>query len=143
MTLSALVRAWKNRFAATPTTKDRDPAGRPLSAELVTGPAHGNLTLNADGSFCYTPHRDFNGSDRFTYRATNGLNASDATEVTITVSERGPEIANEITPVLTRRTHGDIRTTTPPPAAAPATVAANPDPVPVVARDPAAALISQ
>ena len=43
-----------------------------LAVVLVTGPAHGALALNADGSFSYTPEADFNGSDTFTYRANDG-----------------------------------------------------------------------
>ena len=34
---------------------DRDPDGDALTVSLVTGPAQGALTLNADGSFIYTP----------------------------------------------------------------------------------------
>jgi hypothetical protein len=43
--------------------------GQPLTAVLATGPAHGTLTLNADGSFAYTPAANFVGSDTFTYQA--------------------------------------------------------------------------
>jgi len=35
---------------------------------LVDGPAHGILSLRADGSFDYTPGADFHGSDSFRYR---------------------------------------------------------------------------
>jgi FtsP/CotA-like multicopper oxidase with cupredoxin domain len=41
-------------------------------ATLVTGPSHGSLTLNPDGSFTYTPEADFSGQDSFTYSATIG-----------------------------------------------------------------------
>ena len=34
----------------------------------VSGPADGTVTLNANGSFTYTPGANFNGSDSFTYR---------------------------------------------------------------------------
>ena len=51
---------------------DSDPDGDPLTAVLVTGPSHGTLTLNANGSFSYTPAADFTGSDSFTYRASDG-----------------------------------------------------------------------
>ena len=34
----------------------------------VRGPSHGQLTLNADGSFTYKPNADYNGSDSFDYK---------------------------------------------------------------------------
>ena len=46
---------------------------------------HGTLTLESDGSFSYTPARDFTGRDAFTYRANDGTNDSDAATVTIAV----------------------------------------------------------
>src|SRR5205807_5618616 len=33
---------------------DTDPNGDPLTAHLVAGAQHGAVTLNADGSFCYS-----------------------------------------------------------------------------------------
>ena len=51
---------------------DADPDGDPLTAVLVSGPSHGTLTLNANGSFTYTPNANFNGTDSFTYRASDG-----------------------------------------------------------------------
>src|SRR5439155_1222804 len=52
---------------------DTDVAGDALSALLVTSPSHGALVLNANGSVTYTPAANFNGSDGFTYRASDGL----------------------------------------------------------------------
>jgi VCBS repeat-containing protein len=52
----------------------------------VTGPSHGSLTLNADGSFTYTPDQDFNGTDTFIYQASDGTNPSNVATVTITVN---------------------------------------------------------
>jgi VCBS repeat-containing protein len=65
---------------------DSDPDGDPLSAVLVTGPSHGTLTLNDDGSFTYTPAANFNGTDSFSYRASDGLLTSSPATVTITVT---------------------------------------------------------
>ncbi|WP_425617458.1 Ig-like domain-containing protein [Anatilimnocola sp. NA78] len=50
---------------------DVDPQGTAMTAEVVTGPANGTLVLDANGAFRYTPNANFNGSDSFTYRATN------------------------------------------------------------------------
>jgi Bacterial Ig domain/Bacterial Ig-like domain (group 1) len=64
---------------------DSDPDGDPLSASQVSGPAHGSLSLNADGSFTYTPSADFFGQDTFTYQVTAG-GLTDTATVTIIVS---------------------------------------------------------
>lgn len=65
---------------------DTDPdAGTMLTASLVTTTANGALTLNANGSFLYTPNLNFNGVDTFTYRASDGSNVSSVVTVTITV----------------------------------------------------------
>ncbi|MBR1177225.1 VCBS domain-containing protein [Bradyrhizobium sp. KB893862 SZCCT0404] len=59
--------------------------GDALHAILVNGPAHGTLTLNADGSFTYAPVGDYNGSDSFTYKVNDGLADSNVATVNITV----------------------------------------------------------
>ncbi len=65
---------------------DKSPAGNPLTAKLVTGPSHGTLVLNANGSFTYTPAANYNGSDGFTYKSTDGTFTSAATPVTLTIT---------------------------------------------------------
>jgi hypothetical protein len=62
------------------------PDGNTLSAVLGSGPSHGTLTLNANGSFTYTPAADYHGSDSFTYRAGDGSLTSNPVTVTITVN---------------------------------------------------------
>jgi VCBS repeat-containing protein len=65
---------------------DVDPDGDPLSAVLVSGTTSGSLALNSDGTFTYTPNANFNGTDSFTYRATDGADTSNVATVTITVN---------------------------------------------------------
>src|SRR5262249_49927830 len=65
---------------------DSDPDGDALTAVLANGPANGTLTLNADGSFTYTPNAGFAGSDSFTYRANDGAASSSPATVNITVT---------------------------------------------------------
>lgn len=64
---------------------DSDADGDPLSAILATGPAHGTLVLNADGSFTYTPTAGYSGADSFTYRATDAVAQSGVATVSLTV----------------------------------------------------------
>jgi VCBS repeat-containing protein len=65
---------------------DSDPDGNALTASLITGPANGTLTLNADGSFNYQPKANFFGTDSFTYRAGDGSATSEPVTVTINVT---------------------------------------------------------
>ena len=65
---------------------DTDEDDNPLTALLVSNPIHGTLDFASDGAFTYTPDLDFNGSDNFTYRATDGMVVSNMTTVTITVT---------------------------------------------------------
>ena len=58
-----------------------------LTAVLVTGPAHGTLTLNANGSFTYTPLSTYFGPDSFTYQASDGSLSSNVATVNITVTQ--------------------------------------------------------
>ncbi|MCB9735371.1 MAG: tandem-95 repeat protein [Deltaproteobacteria bacterium] len=64
---------------------DADPEGDALTAAVVTAPAHGALTLAADGGFTYTPDADFAGADAFAYTAGAGVAASEAVTVSLTV----------------------------------------------------------
>src|SRR5262249_37913335 len=68
----------------------------------------GHVTLNADGSFAYTPAAGFSGTDTFTYTANDGLwigdNAtalspdSSAATVTITVVDTTPPMVTVTVP---------------------------------------------
>src|SRR5207245_2518026 len=48
-------------------------------------PTHGTLTLNANGSFTYTPAANFNGADSFTYTANDGALGSNVATVSLTI----------------------------------------------------------
>ena len=51
-----------------------DPDGDALTYSVVSGVSHGTLSNfdSADGSFTYNPNSNFNGTDRFTFEATDG-----------------------------------------------------------------------
>jgi len=57
-----------------------------LTAVLVQGPGHGQVVLQADGAFTYTPALHFNGTDTFTYRANDGIVDSNVATVTLTIT---------------------------------------------------------
>jgi VCBS repeat-containing protein len=56
-----------------------------LTAVVATGPGHGTLVLNPDGSFTYTPQANYNGPDSFTYRANDGTENSELATVSISI----------------------------------------------------------
>ena len=72
--------------AAQAPTARGDIDGDNLTATLLTGPSHGDLTFNSAGSFTYTPHANFFGTDSFTYEASDGSLSSAAT-VTIQLTQ--------------------------------------------------------
>jgi Holliday junction resolvasome RuvABC endonuclease subunit len=64
---------------------DFNPNNEAVTAVLVSGVASGELTLNPDGSFIYTPDENFHGVDQFTYRMSDGLNVSNIVSVSLEV----------------------------------------------------------
>ena len=65
---------------------DTDVEGDALTAILVSNPSHGSLTLNANGSFTYTPAANYNGSDSFTYKPNDGTVDGNTATVNIHVT---------------------------------------------------------
>ena len=81
---------------------DTDPTAQPLTAVLVTGPSHGTLTLDGNGSFVYTPHAEYSGTDAFSYRATDGTLTSSVVAVSLTIDtvDDVPTAVNDVYPVV-------------------------------------------
>jgi hypothetical protein len=71
---------------AAPGVLGNDSPAQGLTASLVDGVTNGALSLNADGSFHYTPNADFSGNDGFSYRAGDGAVSSNVAMVTINVT---------------------------------------------------------
>ncbi len=66
---------------------DNDTGGvAPVTAVKASDPAHGSVTVNASGSFTYTPALNYFGTDTFTYKAVDGTGESAPATVTITVT---------------------------------------------------------
>jgi uncharacterized repeat protein (TIGR01451 family) len=65
---------------------DTDTHADPLQVNRVLQTtSSGTLTWSRDGSFTYTPNKNFNGSDAFTYTATDGTAQSNVATATIVV----------------------------------------------------------
>ena len=65
---------------------DNDPDGDDLMVSLISDVSNGDLILNPDGTFAYTPDENFNGSDSFTYEIDDGNGETDEATVTITIN---------------------------------------------------------
>lgn len=65
---------------------DGDIDGDSLVAVKQSNPAHGTVTLAADGAFSYTPSAGYVGPDGFSYRASDGTETSAARVVSINVT---------------------------------------------------------
>ena len=71
--------------------------GDRLTAQLVSGPAHGALQFNKDGTFNYTPTLNYSGLDSFTYVANDTfLVSSNTATVTITVTAPVPVVTEAL-----------------------------------------------
>ena len=78
--------------AAGVLNNDTDTENQPLTAVIETNPSNGNLTLNSDGSFSYTPNTDFVGTDSFTYKVNDSLADSNITTVILHIFNPVPII---------------------------------------------------
>src|SRR5205807_2679353 len=67
-------------------TNDTDVDGDRLTAVLVSGPSHGTLALNADGSFSYTPGANHHGAASSTPPPSAATPGSNLATVTLTVN---------------------------------------------------------
>jgi len=92
---------------------DEDPENSPLAVNPtpLSGPNNGNVVLNADGSFTYTPNAGFIGTDVFTYEISDpqGLTAT----AIVTIIIEGADLSITKTPSITQDANiGDVITYT-------------------------------
>lgn len=68
-------------------SNDFDPEGGAITAVAETkATAHGNVVINADGTFTYTPVADYNGSDSFTYQVCDAYSTPGCNTATMVVT---------------------------------------------------------
>ncbi|MCU7805254.1 MAG: tandem-95 repeat protein, partial [Candidatus Thiodiazotropha sp. (ex Lucinoma borealis)] len=66
-----------------PISSDGD--GDDVTYQLESNSAHGNVLVNGDGSFSYTPDTDYYGADSFTYSISDGNGGNNSYAVAINV----------------------------------------------------------
>ncbi|RLE23311.1 MAG: hypothetical protein DRJ50_06375, partial [Actinobacteria bacterium] len=77
---------------------DSDPQADPLTARLVSGPTHGNLTLNFDGSYDYMHDGSETTADAFYYEAVEPSGATSNTvlvQLTVTPTDDAPVVLDD------------------------------------------------
>ncbi|HKH10180.1 MAG TPA: choice-of-anchor Q domain-containing protein [Rubrobacter sp.] len=67
---------------------DTDPDRDALRATLVSRPGKGKLTLRPGGAFTYKPKKNFSGTVRFVYRASDGRGGTDTATVSVRIRAR-------------------------------------------------------
>ncbi|MEJ0074360.1 MAG: Ig-like domain-containing protein [Alphaproteobacteria bacterium] len=73
-----------------------DVDGPSLTYSLGTQAANGTVAVNPDGSYTYTPAQDFNGTDSFTFTASDGTAGSNAATISLTVNPvNDPPVAQD------------------------------------------------
>ncbi len=73
-------------IAKSGTLTASDVESTKLTFALAAAPTHGDVVVNADGTFTYTPHANYFGGDSFTFTASDGSLTSVAATVGITVN---------------------------------------------------------
>jgi YD repeat-containing protein len=87
-----------------------DADGDTLAANIVSYPTHGYFILSSDGSFTYSPDPEFEGTDRFSYYANDGVSDSALATVRINVTNLtpGPGGPTVLTPDAVRQNQEQV-----------------------------------
>lgn len=85
----------------TGNLKVTDPEGQPLTYTVTRQPKRGEVIINADGSFTYTPKKNKVGVDSFAYTATDPA-GNVSREATVTIQILKPTDATQYTDTIGR-----------------------------------------
>jgi gliding motility-associated-like protein len=100
-------------ITATPVTTQEDTAvngnatatdvdGDVLTFTKGSDPAHGTVNVSSDGTYAYTPAKDYNGNDNFTISVSDGNGGTATTTVSVTVVSVNDNPVLTATPVTTQ-----------------------------------------
>lgn len=78
-------------------TNDDNITGNQVSVTVLSGTQSGDLNLNGDGSFSYTPDENFNGTDAFSYQLAFADGTSQATVTIEVVAVNDAPVVNDDT----------------------------------------------
>ncbi len=78
---------------ATGTVAGTDANGDALSYTKASNPTNGTVTVNADGTWTYTPNTDYSGSDSFTVTVSDGRGGTAVSTIKVTVEAKLPAYA--------------------------------------------------
>ncbi|RLS52971.1 MAG: DUF2341 domain-containing protein [Planctomycetota bacterium] len=88
-----------SRFVISPDAllaNDSDIDGDRLSIVILSGPSHGTLTENADGSYTYDPAIGFTGVDSLQYAVSDGMTLSASASAILNVRALGPGTSSSL-----------------------------------------------
>ena len=100
VTSSGLANATYNGGMGKGVLKNDESPNGELTAVLVSDVNKGSLTLNADGSFSYTPDQDYVGTDKFVYKAFDGIKMTNVGKVTIIINPPVDPCADNAAPTF-------------------------------------------
>jgi VCBS repeat-containing protein len=85
-----------------------DPDKNPLSYSKNTDPEHGNVTVETDGSWTYTPNKDYTGKDSFIVIVDDGNGGKTESTVTITVNPKQQPTSSSPSPAPVSSNHNPV-----------------------------------
>ena len=78
---------YQHSFSGTLTDNvTANPSGLPLTYTITSGPSHGSVLLNPDGTFTYTPDNGYSGPDGFHFQVDDGSSDPGSANVDFSVS---------------------------------------------------------
>ncbi len=87
-------------LSANVLTNDSDPENQAMSVSLINDVSNGNLILNSNGSFSFTPNSNYFGSDNFIYEvcdnASPPLCATELVNITINTVNDSPDTTPDL-----------------------------------------------